>query len=62
MHIIADDMIFAAASEIEHDAILQKVMDTAQRNHIKFNKEKIQSKVAQSDTWDMLSPQGSETG
>ena len=39
VHIIADDMIIAAASEEEHDAILQKVMDTAQTANIKFNKE-----------------------
>ena len=45
VHIIADDMIIAAASEEEHDAILQKVMDTAQTANIKFNKEKIQYKV-----------------
>ncbi|XP_063046009.1 uncharacterized protein K02A2.6-like [Engraulis encrasicolus] len=45
VHIIADDMIIAAASEEEHDAILQKVMDTAQKNNIKFNKDKIQYKV-----------------
>ena len=45
VHIIADDMIIAAASDEEHDAILQKVMDTAQRANVKFNKEKIQYKV-----------------
>ncbi|XP_057679220.1 uncharacterized protein K02A2.6 isoform X2 [Corythoichthys intestinalis] len=45
VHIIADDMIIAAASEEEHDAILQKVMDAAQKNNVKFNKDKIQYKV-----------------
>ncbi|XP_062407384.1 uncharacterized protein K02A2.6-like [Sardina pilchardus] len=45
VHIIADDMIIAAASEEEHDAILRKVMEVAQAANIKFNKEKIQYKV-----------------
>jgi len=34
--IIADDMIIAATSTEEHDAILQKVMETARRANIRF--------------------------
>lgn len=45
VHIIADDMIIAAASEHEHDEILHKVMERAKEANVKFNKDKIQYKV-----------------
>lgn len=45
MHIVADDMIIAAASEQEHDKILHEVMERAKAANVKFNKEKIQYRV-----------------
>lgn len=45
VYIIADDMIIAASSEQEHDAILQKVMERAKAANVKFNKDKIQFMV-----------------
>ena len=45
VYVIADDMIIAVSSEKEHDAILQKVMESAKTANIKFNKDKIQFKV-----------------
>lgn len=45
VHIVADDMIIAAASEHEHDKILHEVMERAMAANVKFNKDKIQYKV-----------------
>ena len=45
VHIIADDLIIAAASEAEHDRILQSVLQRARETGVKFNKNKIQFKV-----------------
>lgn len=45
VHIIAGDMIIATSSDEEHAAILQKVMEMAQRANVKFNKDKVQYKV-----------------
>lgn len=46
VHIIADDMIIAAATEKEHDEILHKVMTRAKDANVKFNKDKLQYKVS----------------
>lgn len=45
VHIVADDMIIAAASEHEHDKILHAVMERTKAANVKFNKNKIQYKV-----------------
>ena len=45
VHVIADDLIIAAATETEHDATLIKVLDRARQKGVRFNKEKIQFKV-----------------
>lgn len=45
VHVIADDMIIAAATEKEHNEIIQKVMARAKEANVKFNKEKIQYMV-----------------
>lgn len=53
VHIIADDMIIAAASEHEHDEILHKVMEKAKAVNVTFNKDKIQYKVdTERNIWD----------
>ena len=41
VHIIADDMIIAAATKEEHDNILQQVMDRAVKLNVKFNADQI---------------------
>ncbi|KAL0151515.1 hypothetical protein M9458_053167, partial [Cirrhinus mrigala] len=45
VHIVADDMIVAAATEQEHDVIVAKVMERAEKHNVKFNPDKIQLKV-----------------
>lgn len=47
VHIIADDMIIAAATKEEHDQTLQQVMDRAAKLNIKFNADKIQYMVSE---------------
>ncbi len=42
---VADDMIIAAATKAEHDAILEKVMNRAESLNVKFNKDKLQYMV-----------------
>ncbi|KAL1260046.1 hypothetical protein QQF64_007873 [Cirrhinus molitorella] len=42
---VVDDMIIAAATKPEHDAILEKVMNRAKSLNIKFNKDKLQYMV-----------------
>ncbi len=39
---VADDMIRAVATKAEHDAILEKLMNTAESLNVKFNKDKLQ--------------------
>ena len=45
VHIIADDMIIAAKTEQEHDAIPRKVMERVKASNICFNKDKMKFKV-----------------
>lgn len=45
VHIVADDMIIAAATEQEHDAIVANIMERAEQHNVKFNPDKIQFKV-----------------
>ena len=45
VHVIADDLIIAAVSDQEHDAILRQVMTQARQKNVKFNAAKIQYKV-----------------
>ena len=47
VHVIADDLIIAAATEQEHDTILRKVLDRARDNGVRFNYDKIQFKVSE---------------
>ena len=47
VHVIADDLIIAAATEQEHDAILLKVLDRAREKGVRFNYDKIQFKVSE---------------
>lgn len=42
-----DDIIIAADSEEKYDEILQKVIDRARKFNVKFNRNKIQFKVAE---------------
>ncbi|KAI2650251.1 Retrovirus-related Pol polyprotein [Labeo rohita] len=42
---VADDMIIAAATKAEHDAIIEKMMNRAESLNIKFNKDKLQYMV-----------------
>ena len=44
---IADDMILAATTPAEHDAIARKVLDRAQQKNVKFNPNKVHWKVAE---------------
>nr|XP_015833782.1 PREDICTED: uncharacterized protein K02A2.6-like [Tribolium castaneum] len=43
--VIFDDLIIVANNEKGHDEILQRVLNTALENNIKFNKDKIQYKI-----------------
>ena len=45
IHIVADDIIIAADTIEEHDAILQKVLTRARERNIKFNLDKLQLRV-----------------
>ena len=47
VHVNADDMIIAAATEEEHDQILLKVLKRALEQNIKFNLSKIQFKESE---------------
>ena len=42
VHIMADDIIIAADTVEEHDAILRRVLERARKHNIKFNWEKLQ--------------------
>ena len=44
VHIIADDMLIAAADEQEHDRIMRKVLERAIQYGVKFNFHKVQLK------------------
>ena len=45
VHVIADDLIIAASSPQQHDAILKTVLEKARQKGVRFNKEKIQLRV-----------------
>ena len=45
VHVIADDLIIAAATEQEHYAILRKVLDRAKDKGVRFNYEKIHGQL-----------------
>ena len=45
IHMVADDIIIAADTIEEHDAILQKLLTRAREQHIKFNFDKLQLRV-----------------
>ena len=45
VHIMADDIIIAAATVEKHDAILQRVLERARERNVKFNLEKLQLRV-----------------
>ena len=45
VNVIADDLIIAAINEIEHDAIMHRVLQRARRENVVFNAGKIQFKV-----------------
>jgi len=42
IHIMADDIIIAAASVQEHDAILRTVLERARDRNVKLNWDKLQ--------------------
>ena len=45
VNVIADDLIIAARNEIEHDAIMLRVLQRAHRENVVLNAGKIQFKV-----------------
>ena len=45
IHIVADDIIIAADTIKEHDVILQKVLQRAREQSVKFNFDKLQLRV-----------------
>ena len=45
VHITADDIIIAAATVEEHNAILQRVLERVRERNIKLNLEKLQLRV-----------------
>jgi hypothetical protein len=45
VHVISDDMLIAADTDVEHDGILSKVMERARSQGVKFNKQKTQFKL-----------------
>ena len=45
VNVIADDLIIAARNEIEHDAIMHRVLQRARRENVVFNAGKMQFKV-----------------
>ena len=45
VNVIADDLIIAARNEIEHDAIMHRVLKRARRENVVFKAGKIQFKV-----------------
>ena len=47
VHVVFDDIIIAADSEQEHDHVMRKVLQRARKHHVRFNKDKLQYKVAQ---------------
>ena len=59
VHMVADDMIIASETESAHDATLLKVMTRAQEKGVKFNKKKIQFKVAEVNyLGNIITPEG----
>ena len=47
VHVIADDLIIAAADDQEHDSILHRVLARARDKGVKFNSDKIQFKISE---------------
>jgi len=47
VHVIFDDLLIAAEDEAEHDATLRTVLERARRDHVRFNRDKLQLKVSQ---------------
>ena len=47
VHVIADDLIIAAADDQEHDSILHRVLTRARDKGVKFNSDKIQFKISE---------------
>ena len=45
VHIVADDIIIAAANVEEHDMILRQVLARARDRNVKFNFDKLQLRV-----------------
>lgn len=45
VHVVFDDIIIAGETKAEHDKILKEVLEAAQSNNVKFNKQKIQLKI-----------------
>lgn len=45
VHVIADDIIVAAATEEDHDHAWRKLMQRAREKNVRFNRDKIQFKV-----------------
>ena len=47
VHVIANDLIIAAADDQEHDSILHRVLARARDKGVKFNSDKIQFKITE---------------
>ena len=47
VHVIADDLIIAAADDQEHDSILHRVLAQARDKGVKFISDKIQFKISE---------------
>ena len=45
VHIVADDIIIAAATTEEHNATLRKILERARERNVKFNWDKLQLRV-----------------
>lgn len=45
VHVYFDEILIAAENEIEHDKIMEQVINRARYVNIKFNKNKLQYKV-----------------
>jgi len=46
LHVIADDFIIAMADHQEHDHIMRLILTRAREKGVRFNKDKIQFKIA----------------
>jgi hypothetical protein len=45
VHIVFDDVIIAAADDVEYDTALREVFDRARRFNVRFNKDKLRIKL-----------------